>query len=403
MQLYDLARPDEHRLGLSERDTLRCVAPLHRPCRVIYGFRGRNTVRRTVRVLRQRGIAENPGLPERMADLLYAVRVVALNGAECGPAFVKLHHDPDMIRRAVTVIVKKYDIALRQGIAVASVQTRIGQRHAPRRAVGSVRNGSLRDSGIAQAEGDKHRVPVTVRLPVPLAIAGNALHSAVVGHKVVFRAFLVAELCLRNGDHIVGPDARQLNAGNTALPSGRILKVRVRVGVAGKGVLVLFLLAHELFLVARVGMDMQCFFRRSRFLLSADQDGFLLIAGLRVRMALGFLLLAGQIPLRVIAGIAVRMPFGFLQAADRDLLYFITCIRVRMDSRRLFRRFGFLLPADQHPFIALVRMLMGLLAAKGIARHGKRREDQRIGRTEHDDTCQYGHDLLPMFFAQMLF
>ena len=397
-QLCDLAGTDKHRLGLPERDALRIVALRHRPRRAVRVLRRSHAYQDAVRILRQRGIAKEAGFTGGMTDLLHAVCNVALRSVERSPVFIELHHDTDMIRRAVPVIIEKYEVALLREIRVgAPVQPRHRQRRAPLGTVGSVRNDRLRNAAVTQAEGGKHSVPVAVRLPVPLAETGNALHFAVFGHKIVLRAFFIAELRLRNGSHIVGPNACPLGSGNAALPDGCVFDPRVRIGVAGKGVLVRFLLADQPLLVACVRMDVARLLRSGGFF--TDQDGRFRIASLRVRMALGLLRRAGQVPVRVVAVLAVRVLGSLLQAAAQNLLRLVA--RVCVHVRRL-RGLGFLLPADQDFFIAVVRMLMGLLSAKGIARYGDRRKDQRIGRAEHDKAGQNDHDLPPVLFVKML-
>ena len=172
-----------------------------------------------IRVFWQRSITNDSGFIGRMADLLDQVIHVSFNRPESSPAFTNLCHDTHMICRTVSVIVKKYDVTLLRGICIGTpVQTGVRQRSGPRSTVSSVRDSSLRDSGIVQAEGNKHGIPVAIGITIPLAVPCDTLHFAIFGDYIVLGAFLIPKLGPHNSSHIVSPNAGQLSTGNTTLP-----------------------------------------------------------------------------------------------------------------------------------------------------------------------------------------
>ena len=357
-----------------------------------------------IRVFRQSSIANDSGLTGIVVKLLHAVSHVAFHGLETRTVFADFCHEPDVICRSVRVIVKKYNIALDRGIITGTpVKPGIRQTCCPRGAVISIRNGSLRDSGITQAEGHEHGIPVTIGISIPLAEAGNALHFAGFGHHVVSCALRITKLGLCNGNQIVSPVARQICFRDAAAPYRRTLNICIRIGVADKGMLVFFFLTNQGFLIAGIFMNMAFRpFRSGNLILSTGQNALFLITCLCVRMTYGFFLSTDQITICVIAVIPMCMPGRFALTAGENLLCRVAIICVCM-GRCDRCGFSFFQSADQHLFIAFVRMLMGFFPAIGVARHGKRRKNQRIGRAEHNDAGQYGHDLLPTFFTQMFF
>ncbi len=183
--------------------------------------------------------------------------------------------------------------------------------------------------------------------------------------------------------------------------------------------------------------------RQGRFFLPADQDGLLRIAVVRVRMAfeffltaeqcftiavarvrmaLGFLQAAGQIAVCIVARLVMRVTRSFFQgaeqrftvavvrvhmafrfqAAGQNPLHRITSFRMRVPLRGLLAG-GFFHAADQNSFVAFIGMPVRLLSAEGLARHGDRREDQRIRRAEHDHAGQDRQNALPAFLPGMCF
>ena len=284
----------------------------------------------------------------------------------------RIQHDAGMLRRAVAVQIIKCDVAGLRGIACCiAIQLLRRKRGEPARAGIRARE-SLAHTGLVQTIACKQRRPVIgVGIAIRCAVAGVAVCRLAVGRDgVIFAAFRIAELRLC--------DRRRIGCGIAAeRGQRRRYGICVRIGAAGKRMRVFFQLTR------------QNGFRRALFF-SADKRFLRGVAILRVRVCVSFFLPADRIAVLVIARVAVRMSLRLGKPAGQDgrFLIAVLCMYMRLPLRIAAR---------------FLRMRMRLLAAERLAGHGNGREDQRIGRAEHDKTGQHRNDLLPALFLQMRF
>ena len=78
---------------------------------------------------------------------------------------------------------------------------------------------------IVQAEGHEHRAPVGVIRAVPVAVAGVALRIARFIDDEVAVALPVAQLGVRDGQHVLPPVAAQMRSRKRGLPLGAALPI----------------------------------------------------------------------------------------------------------------------------------------------------------------------------------
>ena len=328
---------------------------------------------------------------------------------------------------------------------------------------GTLGHRALRHTGKLQAVGQEHHIPFSVRVAVPGAVTGIAAHGRLIfGIQFeVFLTFLIAQLALRHRDQIFRPAAVQGDVG-CSLPLFRGLHIDLLVRQALHRVVVLRERAHQFFGVAGVGVVMNGFLVRilcrggrldhdragghrhlvgdlflvqlAVFLaadqhilrgvaavivdvlkLAADQSAFFVKAVIRV---LVLFLEAGQLLLFLIAriGMDVRHQNGLgLQFILRFCIHTKIGIQVRFlrqaGSLRVFR-LALLVTAGQHLFVAGLGVLVFLIAAVIVCRHGNAHamqlpvDKQRRHQRQHQ---QHGHIAprlpvpLPELFRQICY
>ena len=277
-----------------------------------------------------------------------------------------------------------------------------------------------------QAVGQEHHVPGAVGVAVPGTIAGVAAQHLLVLHiqLEVLVALLVVQLGLCHGEQVLGPVAVQGHVGR-GLPFLGSLHVGLGIGQALHGVVVLRDGAHQFLGVAGVGVVMQHRLVRGglgrlrgpvhhgaagrHFLIGGvgllHQFAFvqaahqLILGGVAavvvdmlelaadertvlVKAVVGVLvlfLIAGQHPVLLVAGIGVLMghPDGLRLGLHRLFRLFrlgraVGGHRIGAAVRRGDGRFrlALLVTAGEHFFVAGRRVLVLLVAAVVVGRHG---------------------------------
>ena len=156
------------------------------------------------------------------------------------------------------VLIINNDVAHIGGAAVLAVQQPVHVAHgaAQGKHAGLLRDGALGDTGVLQAVGEEHHVPLAVGVAVRLAVAGVVAQ----GHTVcgvdleVFLALLVAQLGLCHAEQVLVPVAGHHGLGVSGLPLLGGLNVGGGVAQAGYGVVMLRQGAGKHFLVAGVSV-----------------------------------------------------------------------------------------------------------------------------------------------------
>ena len=156
------------------------------------------------------------------------------------------------------VLIINNDVAHIGGAAVLAVQQPVHVAHgaAQGKHAGLLRDGALGDTGVLQAVGEEHHVPLAVGVAVRLAVAGVVAQGhAVCGVDLeVFLALLVAQLGFCHAEQVLVPVAGHHGLGVGGLPLLGGLNVGGGVAQAGYGVVMLRQGAGKHFLIAGVSV-----------------------------------------------------------------------------------------------------------------------------------------------------
>ena len=167
------------------------------------------------------------------------------------------------VRAAVPIFIQEQNIASCRCIIRGTAEP--APRRRQQRSAGACRrDDALGHLGITQAERNKHRAPVAVRVAIPLTVPGDSFHFPAVGNNVVFCTLGIAKLAAGNCKNIFRPGSGERHPGQGAFPHGWALHIRIRIGIAGQRMLVFRYLTNQDIRIAfvRVDMGIFCGFRK---------------------------------------------------------------------------------------------------------------------------------------------
>ena len=195
-------------------------------------------------LLRQLRVAQNARVGPFVFGLANRVGGIALDGSDacglgisCGEI---LRHKTDVIRNAAAFhaeedqIARYGDVRRQSGLGRVfglfgvrfKVVLALGKQRDPVLTAGLVRQHGLGQLCVVQAERDEHCTPVAVEVAVPRAVARVAIGHAGCVKDIVARAFGVAKLAARNGQHVQPVVMRQAYILQRRFP----LRLRLNIG-----------------------------------------------------------------------------------------------------------------------------------------------------------------------------
>ena len=178
-------------------------------------------------------------------------------------------YDADMVCIAIAVCVKEQDIACCY-VSNRCEDTSFLQSSRPCISTCALRDFVLRNSCIMQTEGYEHRVPLTIRIAIPCAIAVvTHLGLAIVCDTEVLFTLRIANLTLCNCQNIFCIIAGQLS-WKGSFPYIVCFQICLNIGITCDGMRVLFLTADHHLFITFLRMYMS-----GLFVLSADQSGLI--------------------------------------------------------------------------------------------------------------------------------
>ena len=378
-----------------------CIGVDHR----LDGLLGQNQFRVLLRLVRNQTVAQNHRICQFIFQAADGIAHIALDGMQ--ESILHTCHQAHVVRKAVAIVVKEDQITgNRQEFAFLGERFRRSQVKFPLLQFANPFGAAALQGDhipgnlcIMQAEGGKHRAPVTVGDSVPLAVAGIALDRVILFHQVVPGAFRIAELAFCHGYNVLHPAAGKLRQGLDPLRfpfqiCGKVRKAaqivmdmgfqftnqRIRALQVKAEAVLSVLMEYRLQVTAeqrRFGLRFRSslgdFADQHRilgfiavffvlmtldFLLGADQQRRFLQAAFPMGMARKFFLGTDQIAFRVKTGFAVLMTLGFFQGTDQVRFVSITVFFAVLMTRLL------LLGANQdrrNRLVAVLSMFMGSL------------------------------------------